>query len=78
MKRVLNIVTCVKGLTISLLLLAICINSDKPSMSGISDFMGLTSKNILLNADIQEGLKNWNHNKNISIDFNKNWYNILC
>ena len=78
MKRGLYIVTCVVGLMISLLLLAICINSGKPCMSGISEFIDLTSKNILLNADIQEGLMNWNHNKNISIDFNKNWYNILC
>ena len=52
---------------ISLLLLAICINSGKPCMSGISEFIDLTSKNILLNADFKEGLQNWNHDKNVSI-----------
>lgn len=77
MKRGLYIVTCVVGLTISLLLLAICINSGKPGMSGISEFMGLTSKNILLNADFKEGLKNWNHDKDVSV-FTTNDVNYAC
>ena len=62
---------------ISLLLLAICINSDKPGMSGISEFMGLTSKNILLDADFKEGLKNWNHDKEVSV-FTTNDVTYAC
>jgi hypothetical protein len=77
MKRVLYITACLIGLIASLLLLAVCLNSNNPRISDLSSCIGLTGKNLLLNADFKDGLQKWSRDKAVSI-LTTNNVNYAC
>lgn len=71
------ILTCLTGLVISLLLLALCLNFEKSFVCGLSECVGLTGKNLMVNADFKEGLKGWEHHEGISV-ITSNSFNYVC
>lgn len=77
MKRGLYITACLLGLIVSLILLAVCLNSNNPRISALSSCIGLISRNILLNADFKDGLQKWSHDKAVSI-LTTNNVNYAC
>lgn len=77
MKRGLYLTACLIGLIVSLLLLIACLNSSNPRIGALSSCIGLTSRNILVNADFEDGLQKWSHDKAVSI-LTTNNVNYVC